>query len=305
VIPTLQDYIDLGVDAVTMDNLEIMNLAVLTLLNINIETLGELSGRLDSLILAKLKRPSFSDDSEFGVLNINNRINEDKVDLNIILDASESIGDNLTYTFMKNTSGISGVENYEVIGECNNTTVATCEITPDESSAFNSIGLNPLQWARTYFRVSIANSDGESDVSGNRFIEVKRAVAPTDETLPDAKLAVPKFENGDNIPSKNLHDNAIKGTDDKVRNIKLSAEESRDEDDNGDLTIIARYEFLQKTDDEYVTISDCNSSNPVCILKPTAWDSDNWSKTFYKVNVYDIAGNVHLSGDRFVNVYKD
>jgi len=43
----------------------------------------------------------------------------------------------------------------------------------------------------------------------------------------------------------------------------------------------------------------------ICILKPTAWDNANWSKTFYKVRVYDANDNSNLSGDRFVNVYKD
>ena len=220
----------------------------------------------------------------------------------IKLDASEST-DNVgvvTYTFKQNVSGTDGDDNYVDIPNCVDITEATCVMTPTNSSAFGS-----ANWSRTYFKVEAKDAGGNVNLSGNRFVEVKKANADTQK--PTAILEKPVFSDGSTIPGAN---NRIEGTD-IGRSIKLDASNSTDN------IGVVTYTFKKNIsgtpgDANYVVITGCeNISVSICEFTPstesafnsTAFKKSNWSRTYFKVEAKDAAGNVSdLSDNKFVEV---
>jgi len=135
----------------------------------------------------------------------------------------------------------------------------------------------------------------------NRFVEVKRVVAEEDTQKPIAKLARPTLEDGSALDGAN---NRM----DTAQAIKLDASESTD--NKG----VVKYTFKKnvsgtKGEENYVDIDGCvEIDTPVCIMTPdntSEFGTANWSRTYFKVEVFDDAGNSDLlSGYRFVEVKK-
>ena len=61
-------------------------------------------------------------------------------------------------------------------------------------------------------------------------------------------------------------------------------------------------------DDNYVVIDDYEEiETRICIMTPdntSEFGTSNWSRTYFKVEVFDVAGNSDLSTNRFVEVKK-
>ena len=70
---------------------------------------------------------------------------------------------------MQNTSGTDGIENYTVIPGCENITVSTCNVVPTNVSGYTT-----GTWAVTYYRSVAYDAAGNSNVSGNRYVRVKK-----------------------------------------------------------------------------------------------------------------------------------
>jgi hypothetical protein len=181
---------------------------------------------------------------------------------------------------------------------------ANCTVTTLSTTSGYGVGV----WSRTYFKVEVKDDAGNFDLSGNRYVEVKRTFLDTQK--PTAVLEAPVFaDDGSTIPGAN---NRIQGTD-IGRAIKLDARNSTDN------IGVATYTFKKNIsgtagDANYVVITGCeNISVSICEFIPsiestfnsTAFIKSNWSRTYFKVEVTDAAGNVsNLSANRFVEVKK-
>jgi len=119
--------------------------------------------------VAKLAVPKFANGDT--IPGLNNRIQGANIGRQIKLNASEST-DNVgvvTYTFKKNISGKNGVENFIDIDGCVNIATAECLLIPDTNTKYGT-----KNWARTYYRVEAKDAAGNTDISGYRFVEVKK-----------------------------------------------------------------------------------------------------------------------------------
>ncbi len=245
---------------------------------------------------AKLARPLFANGDTIPTLN--NQIEGTNIGREILLNASEST-DNIavsSYTFMQNTSGTDGIENYTVIPGCENITESTCNVIPTEDSGYTT-----GTWAVTYYRSVAYDAAGNSEVSGNRYVRVKKT--PVDTVNPVAKLKRPVFANGDTIPTLN---NQIKGAN-IGRAILLDASQSTDN------VAITSYTFIQNTSgtdgiENYDVIPGCEHiTESTCNVIPTnvsGYTTGTWAVTYYRSIAYDAAGNIDVSGNRYVRVKK-
>jgi len=306
VAPTLLDYTTAGVVGVTAGNLVALNTAVDALVGVDVNTVAKLNaivaglgggGAVDTEDPdATLKRPVFANGETIPTLN--NQIEGADIGRAILLNASGST-DNVgvtTYTFMQNLTGVDGIANYTAIPGCENIVESTCNVVPTEATLYTT---GP--WAVTYYRVEAHDAAGNTNVSGNRYVRLRRAVADTEN--PDAKLERPLFANGDTIPTLN---NEIK--DENIgRSIKLDASASTDN------IAVTSYTFMQNTSgtdgiENYTVIPGCeNIVESTCNVVPTdvsGYTTGTWAVTYYRSVAYDAAGNSEVSGNRYVRVKK-
>ena len=220
-------------------------------------------------------------EGETRVKTINNNGTTEEITLDAG-NSSDNSGYIATYTFSKSETGPSGT--YTNISGCEEIEETTCKDTP--SLTAQAIAGNK---SRTWYKVIV--KDGEDLLSLTSPIATKKAyvdvvkpvTAPDDTRKPVARLAIPRFENGDVIPLLRIQ------VANKTRKIKLDASTSTD------AVGVTNYKFMVSSNGSnvianFVEVAGCNGANPICIA-PAPSDTNNipanvnWSFNNYRVIV--------------------
>ncbi len=207
----------------------------------------------------------------------------------ITLDASDSkdIGNEnskisnkgiANYKFEKSENGRNG--DYTLIYEGEEST-----ITDEPNSTIPFINKN---WARTWYKLTVSDESGNEKVI-KRFVDVQKK--KIDSIKPKVYFRI----NGNKL-NLTINNNG------QSEEIELNANKSTDN------VGIVRYKFEKSENGingNYSVIYDGNNSIFKTIPSVTIpFINKNWAKTFYRVTVYDAAGNKQVSAKRFVQVRK-